>query len=272
MSEQRPPNRPRDGHPEEALAAFTDGAATPDEHALVLAHLQGCAECRRDVETARRALDALATLPEPQSPTLDPSSIVREAGNVVGIDTGGSRRRGVARLGSGVVVGGLASGLVAAGIVFVLATGGLKLGGGGASTAASGSGGAGNFGPVSPTESGHLAMTKSAFDYTPQTIDQLARGQAALDASGGQPGGTPRTSPIPSPVHRSAALLADAQSCTNPQIAGAERLLSVMLARFEGKPAFVAVLRTGSAGVRVVVTDRTTCSVLYVSSAPSASP
>ena len=42
MSEQRPPHRPGDGHPDEALVAFTDGTATPDEHALVLAHLQGC--------------------------------------------------------------------------------------------------------------------------------------------------------------------------------------------------------------------------------------
>ena len=85
MSEQRPPNRPGDGHPDEALVAFTDGTATADERALVLAHLQGCATCRHDVEMARRGLDALATLPEPEAPTLDPESIVRRAGNVVGI-------------------------------------------------------------------------------------------------------------------------------------------------------------------------------------------
>jgi Putative zinc-finger len=258
MTEQRPPHSPVEGHPDEALAAFTDGTATADERALVLAHLQGCVACRRDVETARRALDALAGLPEPEAPTLDPESIVRRAGNVLEIEAAGGRRRGLARLGSGAVLGGLATGLVAAGIAFVLATGAIKLGGGGASTAASSAAGGQN---PAPAESGGFALRTVPTDFSRDSIDRLAADEAS--AAGGK---NPAPLPTAGSKHAAVALVPAAERCTSAQTTDGSRPTTVVLARFEGRPVFVAVLRGAAGGegfVRVVVTDRTTCSVLY---------
>jgi hypothetical protein len=270
MSDRRPPHASGDDHPDEALSAFADGTATQDERALVLAHLQGCAACRRDVEMARRAIDALATLPEPPSPTLDPQSIVRRAGNVVGMEPAAARRRGLARLGSGAVAGGLAAGLVAAGLVLVLATGVIKLGGG--ATSASGGASTGGGAEV-PAESRDFALGKTSTDFSRDTIDRLA----AEEASRVEDGAAPGSSPVPSASPQGAllALRSKAESCTGPQVAHGESLVSVVLARFDGRPAFVAVTHSGPATqrvVRVIVTDRETCSVLYTAQASNAGP
>jgi hypothetical protein len=267
MSDRRPPRASGDGHPDEALAAFADGTATQDERALVLAHLQGCASCRRDVDMARRAVDALATLPEPPSPTLDPGSIVRRAGNVVEMEPAAARRRGLYRLGSGVVAAGLVAGLV-----FVLATGVIKLGGGGASTAAGGGASTGSEASA-PAESRDFALGKTSTNFSRDTIDRLAAEEAnrAHDAAAPGSGDVPSASPEGALL----ALRSRAASCTGPQVAAGERLVSVELARFDGRPAFVAVTRSGPANqgvVRVIVTDRATCSVLYTARATGARP
>jgi hypothetical protein len=269
MSDRRPPHASGDDHPDEALAAFADGTATQDERAQVLAHLQGCAACSHDVEVARRAIDALATLPEPPSPTLDPESIVRRAGSVVEIEPAAARRRGLARLGSGVVAGGLAAGLVAAGLILVLATGVIKLGGG-ATTAAGGASTGG--GAEVPAESRDFALGRTSTDFSRDTIDRLA----AEEANRAEDGAAPGSGPVPSASGGALlALRSKAESCTGPQIADGESLVSVVLARFDGRPAFVAVTRSGPATqhvVRVIVTDRETCSVLYTAQASNAGP
>jgi hypothetical protein len=268
MSDRRPPHASGDDHPDEALAAFADGTATQDERAQVLAHLQGCAACRHDVEMTRRAIDALATLPEPPSPTLDPESIVRRAGNVVEMEPA-ARRRGLARLGSGVVAGGVAAGLVAAGIVLVLATGVIKLGGG--ATSASGGATTGGGAEV-PAESRDFALGQTSTDFSRDTVDRLAAEEASRAEDGAEPG----SSPVPSASSEGLlALRSKAESCTGPQVADGESLVSVVLARFDGRPAFVAVTHSGPPTqrvVRVIVTDRETCSVLYTAQASNAAP
>jgi Putative zinc-finger len=55
-------------HPEEALAAYVDGVATLQERASVEAHLAFCPRCREDIERARAAKDAVASLPEMPAP------------------------------------------------------------------------------------------------------------------------------------------------------------------------------------------------------------
>jgi hypothetical protein len=271
MSDRRPPHASGDGHPDEALAAFADGTATQDEHAMVLAHLQGCALCRRDVEMARRAIDALATLPEAPSPTLDPESIVRRAGNVVGMEPAAARRRGLARLGSGVVGGGLAAGLVAAGLVLVFATGIIKLGGGG--TSATGGAASTGGGAEVPAESRDFALGKTTTDFSRDSIDRLAAQEATRAQDGAASGAGPELSA--SPEGALLALRSRAESCTGPQVGDGESLVSVVLARFDGRPAFVAVTHSAPANqrvVRVIVTDRATCSVLYTARASNAQP
>ncbi len=55
-------------HPDELLAAYVDGSASPDEAAEAERHLAACAACRSDVDAARAGLDALRGLPEVASP------------------------------------------------------------------------------------------------------------------------------------------------------------------------------------------------------------
>jgi hypothetical protein len=55
-------------HPEELLAPYVDGALDASERAVVEAHLAACPRCREEVELARRAVGALATLGEEPVP------------------------------------------------------------------------------------------------------------------------------------------------------------------------------------------------------------
>jgi hypothetical protein len=64
-SPERPP-----GHPEELLAGFVDGTATPEEREAVETHLAACERCRTEVDLAARARAALASLPQLEAPGL----------------------------------------------------------------------------------------------------------------------------------------------------------------------------------------------------------
>lgn len=57
-------------HPEELLAGFVDGSASPQERLAVQAHLADCSRCRDEVALATRARTALMTLPEVEAPGL----------------------------------------------------------------------------------------------------------------------------------------------------------------------------------------------------------
>jgi hypothetical protein len=256
MSESRPPHGPAgSSHPDAALAAFSDGSATPDERATVLDHLQACDACRREVELARRAIDALGSLGEPEPPGLDPAAIVRRAGNVVGIGPSPSTGGRWARVGARGLAAGVASGLVAAGIAAVLAIALVRQGGGGSGATATAGGGAARA-PVAPAPS-FGART----NYTPIAIDALAATVAATPARFESLGPSYATSLTTKDA-------ATAQSCVKDQTRNGMQPLGLLLARFQGRPAFVEVFRVGSPGgsVRVVVADRDACTVLYTTS------
>jgi hypothetical protein len=65
-------------HPEELLASFVDGSATPQERAEVQAHITLCPICREEIELARVALAALMALPEVEPPSLDLAFLPRD--------------------------------------------------------------------------------------------------------------------------------------------------------------------------------------------------
>jgi anti-sigma factor RsiW len=67
-------------HPEELLAGFVDGTLGSDERAVVDAHLPTCATCREEVELARTALTALASLEELPVPFGVTGPVLAEAG------------------------------------------------------------------------------------------------------------------------------------------------------------------------------------------------
>ena len=99
-------------------------------------------------------------------------------------------------------------------------------------------------------------------NYTPTTIDALAANMAATPGLLKRPGASYGT-------RLTASDAAAAQSCVEDQTRDGTQPLSLVLARFEGRPAFVEVFRVGSPGagsVRVVVADRDTCAVLYTTS------
>ena len=258
MTDPRSPLGPGGSHPEEALAAFTDGTATPDERAAVLQHLQGCDRCRREVELARGALVALASLPEPASPGLDPEVIVGRAGNVAEIDRD-RRPEGRPRR-----MGAVAGGLVAAAVVAVTLAGLIKLNGGNSASTASGGSAAGPGVPeAAPTRSSDTVYGALTQDFTPATIDRLVAGEAATADAGGHSYASPGKSV---PAHMALA----ANTCA-AQTAGGSRVVRILVASFQGRPAYIVVLRRddgGQAVVRVVVTDRANCAVLYTTSHP----
>jgi hypothetical protein len=265
MTDPRSPLGTGGSHPEEALAAFADGTATPDERAAVLQHLQRCDRCRGEVELARVALDAMSSLPEPAAPGLDPDAIIEQAGTVTGIDPGHRPKERQRR------VGPIAGGLVAAAVVALAIAGLVKLNGGNQASTASGgaasSPGVAQPNPeTSPTQSLDTTFGALKQNFTPAAIDRLAADEATAARTGS-----------PAPDHGGAQsvpdLLATAASTCAGRVAEGADVARVILAPFQGRPAFITVLREqggGQAAIRVVVTDRTSCAVLYTTSRPIA--
>lgn len=66
-------------HPDDLLAAYVDGALAPEERAAVDAHLAACARCREEVDLARRAVEALASLSEEPVPLGVTAPVLAEA-------------------------------------------------------------------------------------------------------------------------------------------------------------------------------------------------
>ena len=67
-------------HPEELLAGYDDGTLEDTERAVVEAHLQACATCREELELARTAVTALASLEEVPVPFGVTGPVLAEAG------------------------------------------------------------------------------------------------------------------------------------------------------------------------------------------------
>src|SRR3972149_5264891 len=95
-------------HPEELLADYVDGTLNHEQRAVVDTHLPGCATCRQEVDLARRALAALATLEDVPVPFGVTGPVLAEAGRRF------ERRRGVGW-------GGAAGIAAAAALVLVVA-------------------------------------------------------------------------------------------------------------------------------------------------------
>jgi anti-sigma factor RsiW len=60
----------RPEHPDELLAGYVDGSASPEERRTVDTHLAGCSRCRKELALARTARTALASLPQLDAPGL----------------------------------------------------------------------------------------------------------------------------------------------------------------------------------------------------------
>ncbi len=67
-------------HPEDLLADYVDGSLRDQERAAVDAHLETCPVCREEIELARAAVTALATLEEVPVPLGVTGPILAESG------------------------------------------------------------------------------------------------------------------------------------------------------------------------------------------------
>jgi hypothetical protein len=212
----------RDDHPDELLAGLVDGTLDERDHGRVEAHLTDCPACREDLPLALRAATAVSRLPELHAPAGLTRSVVDQA------RPSGRPNRRVAWLAAP----------VAAAVIGLAVWAALSAGRNGpvqeAERSHSSGGGAGAA-PVAGTTDRRIRTSNVNFDAA--KIQALA----AQLASASQ-----RDLLARSPSKRSAPEAfgpADPLACVTRTAAptNQDRLLEVLVARFEGTPAYVAV-------------------------------
>ena len=227
-------------HPGPLLVDLVDGTLDAAERAEVEAHLAGCAQCRREVALARAARSSLRALPAAVPPPgLADAAIARaEAGPVAHIT--GARSPSASRRWIAVAA--------AAAAIIVIAVASPKLGSSPSQTSAAGAGGPAD-------RSFAQAETLEVVDAN-LSAEQLATAAAALggvqagvesapssDASAVSGGsGLPDLRPsqqLPERLPEASACLDDAWGATPGQ------LTRVILARFDGKPAYLGLYAIG---------------------------
>lgn len=240
-------------HPTDKLADFLDGSLDVSERAGVSAHLEGCAECRREVELARRAKSALASLPDLPVPL----GASRRVGTRVKESRNASAYRIAAFAAAAAVVGIFAVILVRSPETQEQAV-------------------RANAGSASPAPAAPPAADLSDDEYTSaelqavaasasQRKDAVATGNTAGEELAERVQARAATGP-PTP---------QAEKCLKKSGAFAKggELIGVIDAKFEGTPAFIGVLREeppggGSENVVVWVAAKGECSVLALAQGP----
>lgn len=282
------PQSPAD-HPEELLAGYVDGSATPEERGAVEAHLVSCPRCRDEAILATAARSALASLPEldppglarqglPGLPGRDLRAVPGKAGELTPVDREAERptiprERRIAWVPA----------LAAAAIVVIAGVISLPIllrGGGGKATAPS------KQNAPSPSGSPLPALVDQGTTYTPATLNSLAKRLVPVARSAeGAPTSTPgATQPASGPGSSSGPLRVATGSADQAASRGALDCLvtgggldpdavPVYLeeATFKGVPAYVgAFVRTGTRlNFVVVAVSRAACQPLYTLSQPA---
>lgn len=260
-------------HPEELLAGYVDGTLGDDERAVVVAHLEGCAACREEVELARTAVQALAALEEEPVPLGVTGPVLSEAGRR-------SERRRTELWGRVQWIAGAAA---AAALVLVVAVS-LDLGGSDDEAARTLGGDAAAESAVpAPEEGSDPSATiegveqQIGVNYTDEGLRALAQesaverdamlGATAGDGAAGATGATGATGGAgeaetedeggdvafagPGPA------IACLRSAGAPVDAPRDRLIRLIEAEYEGTPSYIAVFSEGpgadQAADRVVI-------------------
>jgi len=249
-------------HPEEHLSGYVDGTLATDERAEVDAHLATCATCREEIELATRAVTMLRELPEVPVPFGMTRPVMAEAGKA---RTSRARRPWGGRT-------QWAAGLAAAAVLVAVVAVALPRVGREAGTESAGGAGAAASPARAPgmeaATSGavHLELQPNA-DYDAAKLERLA------DASAHR-AGFDATLAAPSVKDASAAQAEGAASCLAKPggLSGEDRLVRLIQATFQGRPAYVGVYLenpgSGQPADRIViwVVARRDCSILSFSS------
>ena len=249
-------------HPEEHLSGYVDGTLATDERAEVDAHLATCATCREEIELATRAVTMLRELPEVPVPFGTTRPVMAEAGKA---RTSRARRPWGGRT-------QWAAGLAAAAVLVAVVAVALPRVGREAGTESAGGAGAAASPARAPgmeaATSGavHLELQPNA-DYDAAKLERLADSSAKRT-------GFDATLAAPSVKDASAAQAEGAASCLAKPggLSGEDRLVRLIQATFQGRPAYVGVYLenpgSGQPSDRIViwVVARRDCSILSFSS------
>jgi hypothetical protein len=249
-------------HPEELLAGYVDGTLSAKERVAVDTHVAECPRCSREIVLAADARSALRSLAEVPAPPGVASRAVEEAGSDGRSAAGGTPRW--------YRLGGIAAAVAAGLLVFTLVLPRIGQKEDAGSDAAAGK--------VSvPANDARTALSAAStieirqVNYDNASLTELTSSFQS-DASGGGAVGTAEAAPAPvfgNQAQTDKAIACVAQSA--PAEAG--RLQSLIRARFEGTPAYLAVFFEGpGAGqpddsVTVWVFAIDDCSIISFSSA-----
>lgn len=250
-------------HPEEHLSGYVDGTLATDERAEVDAHLATCATCREEIELATGAVTMLRELPEVPVPFGTTRPVMAKAGKE---RTSRARRSWGGRM---QWAAGLAAAAVLVGVVAVALP---RLGQeAGLEPRTAGGAVASQAGPAPGTEAAlsgavPLELQPSA-DYDAIKLERLADSSA-------QRAGSDTALAAPSVKDASAAQAEDAAVCLAKPggLTGDDRLVRLIQATFQGRPAYVGVyLENPGAGqpadrIVIWVVARRDCSILSFSS------
>jgi len=249
-------------HPEENLSGYVDGTLATDERAEVDAHLATCATCREEIELATGAVTVLRELPEVPVPFGTTRAVMAEAGKE---RVSRARRSWGGRT-------QWAAGLAAAAVLVAVVVVALpRLGREAQLDRTAGAPAASAAGSVPGMEAAQagavpLELQPNA-DFDATKLERLADSSA-------QRAGSDTTLFAPSVKDGSAAQAEGAAACLAKPggITGQDRVVRLIQAKFQGRPAYVGVyLESPSAGqpadrIVIWVVARSDCSILSFSS------
>ncbi|MGE5227692.1 MAG: zf-HC2 domain-containing protein [Planctomycetaceae bacterium] len=243
-------------HPDELLAEYVDGTLRGRDLEIVRSHLAECRRCREEAPLASAANRALAGMPAPAVPAgLGDAALRAARERLPSAATDRARRaptwyRWV----------GAAAAAAAVLVVVALLLPGIGQGPSGASSAARGAASADLGGPLT------LEVQRTNYDTT--SLQALGVAVGAAQTAGGNPPAVPQEATAglatgsPSPGGTSSAL-----ACVDeawPTLSGQDPV-RLIAARFEGKPAYLALYLHGpGAGeppdlLTITVTYSATC-------------
>jgi anti-sigma factor RsiW len=248
----------RGDHPDELLAELADGTLDERDRAGVEAHLASCRQCRDELLLALRGVAAVSAFPEVDVPV----------GLTRAVVDGARPARAPRR------VWAWAAAPAAAAVVALTVWAALAGGGGGQAPERAGASSAAGGGAVAvprPLDS-RVRVSKENFDQA--KIQALA---GKLASRGARDQFAVESAPDRTADRASKALLAtDPIACirATAQPTKNDQLLEVLVARFEGRPAFVAVFvhRPGAGQppslLAIWVASQSGCQLLHYASEP----
>jgi hypothetical protein len=248
-------------HPEEHLSGYVEGTLATDERADVDAHLATCATCRDEVRLSTRAVTILRELPEVPVPFGVTSPVIAEAGKE---RTSRARRSWGGRT-------QWAAGLAAAAALVAVVAVALPRLGREARTESAGGGGV----AAAPTRAPSMEAALGAvpLEIQPNADFDVIKLERLADSSALR-AGSDTTLFAPSVKDGSAAQAEGAAACLAKPggLTGQDRLVRLIQAKFQGRPAYVGVYlespEAGQPADRIViwVVARSDCSILSFSS------